>query len=245
MPSRRSVLLVAAAWVAVPTILRAQEPATRDARNEAGVALEYAQPVGQFRQNVKQGFGAGAHYTLNLDSQGIVGIRISGDFINYGNETQYLPFSELIGAVTLQEQTSNNIVMAMIGPQLSVPVGRARAYVAAGVGFGYLYTQTSVSGTDGEPTLAQTTNYSDYSAASSVEGGFTLPIMSEVGSDGRATGARFHIDLGVRYNAIGRVRYLTRGDITDDPNSLTGLTITPRESEARFWAYRLGVGMKF
>ncbi|MGI9090171.1 MAG: hypothetical protein ACR2GG_03585 [Gemmatimonadaceae bacterium] len=210
-------------------------------RMEVGAAFEYAQPVSQFRQNVRRGFGGGGHFILGLDRARILGLRVDADFINYGNESQYFVLSSAFRRINVEQKTSNNIFVASVGPQISVPTGPIRPYVNGAIGLAYFYTQTSLKGTDPytneQVDLAQATNYSDNSLAYSGAAGVyvPLPIIAQSAS----------LDIGARYNAIGRTRYLTKGDITNDPNNPNGIIITPRESDARFVTYHLGIAVKF
>lgn len=206
-------------------------------RMEAGIGFEYAQPVGDFRQNVNHGFGGGGHFIYGFDPLGIIGIRADAGYINYGNETHYLPFSSSIRRIVLRAETSNNIFVGSIGPQLTIPLGRVRPYVNAGIGFAYFYTQTSIRDDYDSAQLAQTTNYSDNSLAYTGGAGFNIPLT--------LSGQAASLDIGARYNSVNRARYLTRGDITDDPNDQFGVIITPHESAANFVAYHVGVSVRF
>ena len=237
--------LIVLAAVALPCMIPSQARAQmsdltnltpRRPRFDAGIGLEYAQPVGQFRQNVRQGFGGGGHFVFGLDPQGILGIRVDGGFVNYGNEDRYVPISGTIRLITLNETTSNNIFVGSIGPQLAVRSGPVRPYVNAGVGIAYFYTETSLKDYDGNE-LASNTNYSDNSLMYTLGGGVGIPLA--------VRGTALSLDLGARYEDIGRTRYLTRNDIQNDPNSDYGVLITPHQSEARYVAYHLGVNVRF
>jgi opacity protein-like surface antigen len=206
-------------------------------RMEAGAGFEYAQPVGDFRQNVRQGFGGAGHFVFGLDPDAIIGIRADIGYLNYGNDTHYVPFSSSVRRIIVQEKTSNNIFFAGVGPQITIPLGRVRPYVNAGVGFAYFFTQTSLSTDDDSYQIAQTTNYSDNSLAYTGGAGFKIPLS--VADESIA------IDIGARYNSIDNARYLTKGDIVDDPNSDFGIIVTPHESAADFIAYHLGVSFRF
>lgn len=232
-----SVLLAALAAAVVASPAAAQYAQQRQAftphRFTVGGGVDYAQPVSQFRQYVDHGFGGGGYALVNLDRGGLVGIRADVDFLSYGHNTQYLP----LGYYTLQEVTSNNIVVGTIGPQLTVPLGGPTLYANAGVGFGYFYTETSLSDYDTQQTYQSRTNYSDNSLVYAAGAGVTVPF-----SVGRQT---FSVDLGARYHDIGTTRYLTKGDIRQDPNNQYGVLITPHQSEARFITYRLGLALSF
>lgn len=202
-----------------------------------GGGVEYAQPLSQFRQYVGHGFGGGGFARMNLDRGGLLSLRGDVQFINYGNDTKYFTVGGLLGTTDLQETTSNNIVVATVGPQLTIPLGGPSLYANGGIGVGYFYTSTSLDDPYYDETLASNTNYSDNSVVYAAGTGLTIPI-----SVGRQV---VSLDLGARYNAIGRTHYLTKGDIQADPNSRYGVIITPHESEARFMTYRVGVTVGF
>jgi opacity protein-like surface antigen len=234
---RRYACVPAVIVLAIPSVSGAQMSLRGTPRMEAGAAFEYAQPVGDFRQNVRQGFGGAGHFVLGLDPQAIIGIRIDAGFINYGNDTHYVPFSSSVRQIIVREETSNNIVVASIGPQLTLPIGGVRPYVNAGIGLAYFYTQTSLATDDNSQQIAQTTNYSDNSLAYTAGAGFNVPLTS--GS------SPISLNVGARYNSVASARYLTKGDIMDDPNSQFGIIITPHETAADFIAYQVGVSFRF
>ncbi len=234
---RRVIAACAVLSFAISPIAGAQMSLTGSPRMEAGGAFVYAQPIGDFRQNVRQGFGGAGHFVFGIDPQAIVGIRVDAGVINYGNETHYVPFSSSVRRIIVREQTSNNVFVASIGPQLTLPIARVRPYVNAGIGVAYFFTQTSLDTDDDTQQIAQTTNYSDNSLAYTAEAGFNIPLTP--GS------SPISLDVGARYNSVASARYLTRGDIMDDPNSPYGIIITPHESAANFIAYQLGVSFRF
>lgn len=240
MRSLRFIPAAAAlAALTCPTALRAQISIARvtPPRWEIGVAAEYAHPVSQFRQNVEHGFGGGGHVGYHFDPAGVFSLRADVGYLNYGKQSEYFVLPTYYGYVDVQQETSNNILVASIGPQLAVPVGPIRPYVNAGVGFAYFYTETSLNDADAGNSLASQTDFSDNSLVYSVGAGVTIPLA--------AAGQNFGLDLGARYHAIGRTRYLTKGDITADPNTEGQVIITPHESEARFLTYQLGITVAF
>src|SRR3954468_17098196 len=76
---RRSILatllLLAAYPAAHAQLVRAGNPAA-PARHSAGIAFNFAQPLGDFGQNVRNGFGIDGMGTLGLDSRGIFSLRV-------------------------------------------------------------------------------------------------------------------------------------------------------------------------
>ncbi|MEO7102280.1 MAG: hypothetical protein ABI311_02985 [Gemmatimonadaceae bacterium] len=236
----RTVLAVCAITVttsAAPSVLHGQLVLRATPRMEAGGGFDFAAPVGDFRQNVRQGFGGAGHFLIGIDPEAVIGLRVDAGFINYGNETHYIPFSASARRIIVQEKTSNNIFVASIGPQITLPIGRVRPYVNAGIGFAYFYTQTSLNTDDESYQIAQTTNYSDNSLLYTGGAGFNIPLGF--------AGDYVSMDLGARYNSINSATYLTKGDIVDDPNSQYGIIVTPRQSAANFIAYHVGVSFLF
>ena len=233
-----SVILVALATTTLSAVAGAQYGSQSRVfapppRWSIGGGFDYAKPVSQFGQNVDHGFGGGGFARVGLDRGGLLSIRADVDFLSYGHDTHYLP----LGYYTLQEETSNNIVVGTIGPQLTIPLGGPTLYANGGVGFGYFYTETSLNDYDSGQTYQSQTNYSDNSLVYAAGAGLTIPF-----SIGRQT---VSVDLGARYHDIGKTRYLTKGDIYQDPANQYNVIITPHESDARFMTYRLGLALSF
>lgn len=231
-------LVIAAGAVALlSTSAHAQIALRSTPRLEVGGGFDYAQPMGDFRQNVTRGFGGSGHFMFGIDPESIIGLRVDAGFVNYGNDTHYVPFSSSVRRIIVQEKTSNNIFVASVGPQITLPIGGVRPYINAGIGIAYFYTQTSLSTDDESYQIAQTTNCSDNSLLYTAGAGFNIPLAF--------AGDNVGLDAGARYNSIDKARYLTKGDIMDDPDSSYGVIITPRQSAANFVAYHLGVSVRF
>jgi opacity protein-like surface antigen len=231
------LVVVVAAAALLSTSARAQVALRSTPRMEVGGGFDFAQPTGDFRQNVTRGFGGAGHFIYGIDPDAIIGLRVDAGFINYGNDTHYVPFSSSVRRIVVQEKTSNNIFIASVGPQITLPIGHVRPYINAGIGIAYFYTQTSLNTDDESYQIAQTTNYSDNSLLYTAGAGFNIPLAF--------AGQNVGIDVGARYNSVDNARYLTKGDIVDDPNSQYGVIITPHQSAANFIAYHLGVNVRF
>src|SRR5215213_5222848 len=77
-------------------------------RFELGGSPLVAQPVGPFADLVDEGFGLDLHGLVRLDDDGILGLRLDLGFINYGNESKDVCFSNTVGCrVMLDLNTSN------------------------------------------------------------------------------------------------------------------------------------------
>lgn len=197
----------------------------------AGVAFTYAVPQSDFRQNVKQGFGADANVHYKLDRQGIVSLGGELGFLGYGRETKRVPLSSTIGGrILVDVTTSNNVFWMGLGPQLTAPSGPIRPYVNGTAGFAVFWTESSVKGDYDNETFASTNNYNDATFAWTAGGGFLIPV---------GTSKQGAIDFGVRWNGNGNTRYLKRGDIIDLPNGNVQLRVNEGETPMLMW--RLGL----
>jgi hypothetical protein len=203
-----------------------------------GAGLVYAQSVGELRRNVQGGIGFGGQAQFHLDPWGALGLRADFETVGYSQETQDAPLYGAGGWFSAQQQTSYNLVVASIGPELAVPLGPVRPYVNAAIGFVNFSTNTSIKAYDGT-ALGGWDDFSDYAHLKRLGGGFRIPLSTTIGQQS------ILVDVGARYNAGGRTRYLIKGDIVQDPNNPNRVIITPHESEARFWTYRLGAALTF
>jgi hypothetical protein len=202
----------------------------------AGIALNYAQPQGDFGRFVDQGWGLDLHYMHRLDGDGWLAIRADGGFLTYGHERQRLPLSPTLGGRILVDLvTNNNIAFLGVGPQIGVPDGRLRPYVNGYVGVSYIYTESSVEGTyayDNSP-FASTTNFDDATFSYGGGAGLYVPV--------RHGASPISIDAGVTYRRNGTASYLTEGGIEDNPDG--SVTLFPVRSETDLLTFRLGVSI--
>jgi hypothetical protein len=194
-----------------------------------GGGLLLAQPTGQFANYVDFGIGVGAHALWEPVPDGALGLRLDGSYLVYGSETRRY---SLVPLVDVDVTTQNQIAGLQVGPQLSVGRGRVRAYGFGQIGFSYFATTSSVEGSGNFDSFANTTNFDDFTFASSVGGGFRVQL-----SQGRAPVA---LDLGARYLYNGRARYLREGSIEVVGDEVT---ITPIESQTNLIVYQIGVSI--
>jgi hypothetical protein len=232
--------LALAALLAVPAAARAQLLSVRPADTvpllgQAGVSFTVGKPLNEFADMIRTGFGGTGHLMFNLDRQGILGLRLDAGFLNYGNERVRVCATYVTCRVQVDVTTSNNIVDAMVGPQLTLPSPYIRPYVNAGVGFSYFFTESSVEGSDDTNNpYASTTNYDDGGWSWGGSGGLLIPV-----SHGRAP---ISIDLSARYHGNGQRSYLRKGSIRDNgPGQLP--TITPMRTQADLVSYHVGVSV--
>jgi hypothetical protein len=238
-------LLAAAALVAAPATLRAQDDCDCDYEDDEyyhedrptggffGGSFTVAQPQGEFHDYVDSGLGGNLHYMHALDRDGWLAIRVDGGFAIYGYERQRLPLSETLGGrIVVDLTTSNNIAWIGVGPQIGVPDGTLRPYVNGYAGYTYLATTSSVESSryyDDEDYFS-TTNFDDWSVSYGGGAGVYIPV--------RHGPSPVSIDLGVRYHNNGVAEYLREGDIQDNEDG--SITLFPVRSDTDLLTFHIG-----
>ena len=233
------LLLPALLPLLVAVELGGQEPELRQdsetPRLRAGLAVGMAQPLGEFRDYVRMGGGVHGFFRVQMGDEGRVALRVHAGVLTYGRETQRVCLSETVGCrIEVDLTTSNNILLLGVGPEVGVPVGRARLYATGSVGLGYFSTDSQVMGTVQNEPFASTRNFGDGGFAWTGGGGVEVPL-------GWIQRVPVALDFGVSYQGNGRRDYLTRGGITDLPDG--SLEFDVKRSQADFLLWRLGVSV--
>lgn len=230
--SRPDVSLAAVLAIFAGAVLTSPSPA-HAVGWETGGHFVYAEPRAEFAAVVEQGFGIQGLGILFLDPAGFIGLRLDGGFLNYGNEKVQVPLSSTVRRVLVDVNTSNNIALLDIGIEASAPSGPVWPYVFGGVGLGYFFTESSVSGsnTSDEP-FASTRNFDDTTTGTTFGGGLRIPVA----------GGRISVDLGVEYRRYTNARYLAEGDIVEEADG--SVTLLVNETDAELVMYRLGVAFR-
>jgi hypothetical protein len=200
------------------------------ARATLGGGVFVAQPVGEFKNYVRNGFGGGGHLLLRVDRQGFLALRADLGYLIYGHETKRVSLPNA-GRVEFDVTTSNNILTYSIGPQLMVPTGPIRPYVNAMAGGAYFFTESSVGGSDNSSDFASTRNFGDNVPSYGYGGGLFIPFRMRYAQAG--------LDIGARFIRNGHTRYLREGGIQDEPDG--GYTVFPIESETNLVVYHIGI----
>jgi hypothetical protein len=190
-----------------------------------------SQPLGAFDDYIGAGYGVTGGFVWNLDRDRVFGIRAEGGFLQYGNERTGACLVSC--RIDVDINTSNDIVFAGIGPQITVPAGPLRPYLNATAGLSYFFTHSSISGNNAEENVFDTTNHDDAVFALTGGGGFMIPLSM------RRT--PILLDLGATFHRNGEATYLRKGSIRDNPDG--SIEIDPIRSEANFITYRLGVSI--
>jgi len=211
----------------------AEAQTTRPPRGYFDITFVGADPKGDFGLIVDQGWGFEVGGRYELDPHGLLSLRASLGFINYGHEKlQYC--SVYSCRVGIDLDTQNDISFFGVGPELAVRVGPVRPYARAALGFGYFVTTSGLSGDGGyDYPYARTDNFEDFVFQKRLGTGLGLRLSS-----GRRP---VWLDLGADYHHNGTATYLREGDIVDQPDG--SLIIYPRRTEANLMTFRVGVSI--
>jgi hypothetical protein len=232
MPARKFVVLILALLLS-PSALVAQRDWYPPAKAHVGVNFIVGEPVGEFDQFVGAGAGADFFGRLPLDQHGFLSMRADLGFLIYGYESKRVCFQGIGCRVQARLETTNNIFFGGIGPELAIPMKRARPYVHAFMGFSYFNTSSSLEDLGGYDSDFSTENFGDGTVSWGVGGGIEMNLKQ-----GRTP---IDLNLGFRYHENGRVKYLTEGDIVDNPDG--SITMYPVLSDANLMSYHLGISI--
>jgi opacity protein-like surface antigen len=206
-----------------------------------GGAAALATPAGEFAEHVDVGGGL-TGFALYGRPDGLFALRADAGWLLYGTETLRRPVRGTAGRVVEDVASTDNwIAHVTAGPQLMARSGRVRPYANAFGGLAYFATTSEllrprldrlvVTSPPGTPLIAArldpfrtTTHFDD--ATATYGGG--AGVLIALGSGGTA------LDLGVRYMANGRVRFLVEGDAVDG-------SLEARRARARLFEFRIGV----
>ena len=223
MLSTTQRVIFGAALLIAAAAAEAQEPVIPPIGG--GVRLINAQPIGEFKNYVDNGWGFGGDVRWFPAGQQVLSLRTDATLLIYGRQTT----RECFGTgcrISIDITTSNNIFSGLVGPELQVPSGPIRPYVNAMAGWTVFWTSSSADGQNGGPDVFQTTNQYDNLFTSAVSGGARIPV-----------GQRISVDLNARRHYNGRARYLTRDSFGDGTNT----TPLVRESDVNMWTYSIGL----
>ena len=227
---RRQLLpLALLCFSAVVTPLAAQVTDSVPPPLGGSLRLLSAQPIGEFKRYVNNGWGIGGDVRWFPGVQRVASLRLDAAYVNYGRQTT----RECFGTgcrIQININTSNNIFSGVVGPELQVPSGPIRPYVNALAGWTVFWTQSSAEGANDEDDVFRTTNLRDNLLTAALGGGFRVPL-----------GVRVKLDINARRDFNGRARYLTRDSFGD--GTLTAPLV--RESQVNMWMYSLGVAFGF
>lgn len=194
---------------------------------------QMARPVGEFRTNVDHAWGANVAARYRFGWFPVLAIRGDAGFLNYGNERKRVPLSSTLNRVMVEQNTTNNIALLTVGPELAVRTGLLRPYVYGFGGWSHFYTESSANDDDAGYQIASSVNFSDGGGAAGWGTGLRIPF--------RTRNADVAFDAGARFTRNWTRSYLRPGDIQDMADG--SLVFTERRTQADFWQYHLGVSL--
>jgi hypothetical protein len=234
---RRALTGAASAALFVLPLCAGAETRPEGARFRFGGAAAVAAPTGEFADHVDVAGGLSGFALYGRPSRPFA-LRADAGWLLYGTHTLRRAVPGTEGRVLEDVATTDNwIAQAAVGPQLMAPSGRVRPYLHAFAGASYFATSSQLV----RPRRSGTTFVPGAPGVLLTEDPFrtTTHLHDAIGSYGGGTGVLIAVghggsalDLGVRYVANGRVRFLAE----DDP-----LDATPRRSEGHLLEFRVGL----
>ncbi|HOP06469.1 MAG TPA: hypothetical protein PLF13_04170 [candidate division Zixibacteria bacterium] len=206
-----------------------------------GVHFNAGFPQGDFDDQIdRNAYGLGGQIFFAPDHSPF-GIGLEVGWMNYGNESRREPFSTTIPDVTVEVETSNNLVQGFLIFRGRIPNGPIRPYGDALIGLNYLFTETSIKDAD-EPSedIASTTNQDDAVFAYGFGGGVMVPIFNRSADEGKPI--TIMLDAGLRYVLGGEAEYLKKGSIARENGTVTYDLIKSRTDMLRL---HIGIAVAF
>jgi hypothetical protein len=198
-------------------------------RWQVGVSAEAGQPIGAFKQHVKNAAGGQGYALLRLDREGRFSLRAQGGWLNYGHESQRTCLGTAPNCrVAVNQTTANGILSLALGPQVTLPLGPVRTYGYGLVGMSRFATVSGMGGGLVPDLVAGDENFGDSGAMWRGGVGLALPVTRHTS-----------IDVGVDFENHGRRDYLLKGGLTDKPDGSLGFDVT--RSKASLYAIRFGI----
>jgi len=194
---------------------------------DGGGSLVVGAPRGALGEQARVAGGLAGHAVFPSGSS-VLSLRLEGSWLLYGSETVRIPVARTAGRIERQVTTDNSIAQLGAGPQVTVPIGAARAYVHAFAGLAYLSTDSRLVDPSGFAT-AYSTNYDDTAFSWGGGGGLLVPLH----------GGGTALDLGLRYVRTGTVRFLAEGDLVEDGRG--GVRATAHRGRADVLEVRVGL----
>ena len=178
---------------------------------QAGINFSLAFPQGEFGEEVDNlGYGlSGEFMFLSPKPLSPFGIGVNLGYYVYGRESSRVPWSSYIQSVFLDVEKTNNLVNFHILFEIGFPTGVIRPYVQGLFGGEYLYTESSVSGENGQEVIASSTNYDDWAWSYGAGGGIEVLL----GGDPVTEMGAIYLDLKGRYLFGSETTYLKEGDM--------------------------------
>jgi hypothetical protein len=253
----RGLLLMAALFtLLLPTtrILAQNVVEEEDPRFYLGLHGLVGIPTGEFGDTVTDaGFGMTGMLGYGIGVAPIM-LGLEGGFMIYGSKERTEPWSETIPDVHVKVRTTNSLAFGHLLLRLQPQSGMVRPYLDGLAGFNYLSTSTSVNNegsSDGESTIASSTNQSDVVFSYGAGGGImirlherdaSLPKPATDDEEEERGPAEVLLDLNGRYMWGGAADYLTENSIIRNGSNVQ---YDVKHSRTDIIALKIGVVVRF
>lgn len=182
-------------------------------RPQGSLNFSVGVPQGAFERHVDNvGLGINAFGGVGLGRTPIViGVDLGAQI--YGFERRNEPFSNTIPDVTVDVETTNNILLAHLLLRIQPPTGMVQPYLDGLFGLKHFSTETSIHNenfNDGDP-IASSTNFSDTALSYGVGGGLSVQVYRGRGGRGKVRGV--YVNAGIQYLLGSEAEYLKEGSI--------------------------------
>jgi hypothetical protein len=180
-------------------------------RVQVSLGFPVGVPVGDFGRNVANAGGVSAQLDASL-GRSIVSVGGEVSCLWYGTESRDVDLGPAIPelAGTVVSVTTDNAMLFFHGRVRVQPHrGRWRPYADGLFGFDYIYTETSIDGTDCGSSCSssiQATNMDDFVPSFGAGAGVMIGL-------GKADNPPWRLDISVRYLWGGEARYLIDGAV--------------------------------
>jgi hypothetical protein len=215
-----------------------------------GFLLSKAQ--GEFGRNVNN-FGYGFNFDIGYNFVPLpIVAGISAGGIRYGSESREIPYSYYTDLVTLEEKTSNEILMVHLLLRLQPVTGKVRPYLDFLFGFKYLYTETSIrdeDNNDEEDEIASSINLDDSALSKGLGCGLKIKFYSWNNLHNSPENGLF-INIGSRYLWGDNAEYLNVKkdgwiEISDPEEGPVTTTLHPDNSKTDLLIFQIGISIIF
>ena len=169
-------------------------------------------PRGDFKDNIERNaYGLDGQIFYSPETSPFaVGLELA--YMNYGNESRREPFSTTIPDVTVNVETSNNIVQGFLVLRGGAKSGPIRPYADMLIGLNYLFTETKITDSSHpDDEIASSVNRDDAAFAYGLGGGVMVPVHTSR-KQGQAP-FQIALDGGLRYIKGNEAQYLKKGSI--------------------------------
>ena len=177
-----------------------------------GGGLVLGLPQNEFKENVNNSAFGGIEGRVTLATPGKLNpftVGLAGSFMIYGMESRRAPLSTTVPDVTVDVERTNSLVNLHLLFQISPFDGDVKPYLEGVAGGSYIWTETSVEGSNDFYEFASSVNQDDFAWSYGFGGGILVSILDPAED---IPGGLF-LDIKARFMYGSEAEYLTTGDL--------------------------------